>query len=256
MRQIISESKFVWRQILFFVTLPILLIQVLFGKKEPGALFQPIKDFFEFIFEAWLTLVLILINICVFIFELANPKIFEALIFQPSYLFSLNFLPMIASWFMHASIVHLAGNMLFLFIFGRVIEQRFGAFKMLFLYIGAGVISSTIAALFGQGGIGASGAIAGLISAAILIKPFYFTYLIIGIPLPIILVGWLAIFGDISGIIVPTNDNIGHFAHLGGYIAISLLVFFLNKPERNQMKKGLILNLLFVGALIAYLYLL
>lgn len=247
MKEISSESKFVWKQILFIITLPFLLIQIIIGKKPLSALLTPFRDFFIFVTEARVTFFLILVNVTLFVAEFFMDKtLLESLAFRPEHLFQLQILPIIASWFLHANLLHLAGNMLFLFIFGRVVEMRFGAIKFLFIYFGSAIISSIISALFGQGGIGASGAIAGLIAAAILIQPFYLTYLFVGIPIPIMIVGWLAILADISGILIPKNDNIGHFAHLGGYLAITLLVFFFNKQERQQMKKGLIFNILFV----------
>jgi membrane associated rhomboid family serine protease len=246
MKQIASESAFAWKQILFIISLPFLLIQILFGKKKLEDLFNPFKYFFHFAIQAQATFALIIINCIVFLVEFFLDKtLLESLVFQPEHLYSLNFIPIIASWFLHAGILHLAGNMLFLFIFGRVVEKNFGSGKFLLIYFGTAIISSVLSGLLGQGGIGASGAIAGVISAAILIQPFYLTYLIIGIPLPIIAVGWLAIIGDITGILVPTNDNIGHFAHLGGYLAITVLIFLLEKKDKEKMKKGFMLNLLF-----------
>lgn len=71
----------------------------------------------------------------------------------------------------------------------------------------------------------------GLISTAILLDPFYFTYELI-IPLPIMIVGWLAIFADILGILNPVESGIGHLAHIGGFISIALLMYFLVKKKR------------------------
>ena len=58
------------------------------------------------------------------------------------------------------------------------------------------------------------------------------------------LIGWLSIYLDIKGVLYPTNDNIGHFAHLGGYLAITTLLFLLNKQEKRKMKTGLIINII------------
>ena len=164
-----------------------------------------------------------------------------AFVFQPGQLLQFKIYPMFASWFLHASLAHLAANILALFIFGRVVEMHFGRKKMLMIYFGSAIISSLFAALFGQGGIGASGAIAGVIAVAILYKPFYFTYIALGTPISII--------SDITGVLVPKNDNIGHFAHLGGYIAVSFLTFFFDSRERKKLLLGLIVNILFVAAI-------
>ena len=249
--EIISESRFVLSQLFFILKLPFLIVLVLLKQRRPEELLQPLHDFRVFFFGPRLTVALIAINFVVFISQaFMSEDLFLSLVFTPSDLASLNLLPLIASVFMHANLAHLLGNMLFLFIFGRIIESTFGAFRMVMIYFGSGLIAFIISGLAGQGGIGASGAIAGLIAAAILIRPFYLTYLIMGIPLPIILVGWLAILSDVSGILYQRDDGIGYYAHMGGYLAISLLVFILNKEDRDKMKIGLAINTVFV---IAYL---
>jgi membrane associated rhomboid family serine protease len=190
----------------------------------------------------------VVLNLAMFIVEIffMPEELLYSLVMQPEHLWNLNLLPMAASWFLHASVAHLLGNLLFLFLFGRIVERHFGTARFLLIYFGSAIVSDVISSLAGQGGIGASGAIAGLISAAILIEPFYITF-IVGIPLPIILVGWLAIFADVMGILNPVpGDNVGHFAHLGGYIAISILIFLFNAEERGKMLKGLITNMIFV----------
>jgi len=154
---------------------------------------------------------------------------------------------MISSWFLHANLIHLTGNLLALFVFGRIIEKRFGPGKTLMIYFVSAIFSDIVAALFGQGGIGASGAIAGLIGVAILVDPFYISFFMVGIPLPIIILGWAFIITDITGILIPKEfDNIGHFAHLGGYIAASLIFFLVTPEERKNMLKGLFINIGFV----------
>ncbi len=252
-----SESQFVWKQMRFILFIPFLLLLILFGKRKLSDLFKPWREFWHFIFEPKITASLVVINMLVYILEIfyLGEKGINDLAFIPQDLLHGNIVPIIASWFLHANLAHLFGNMLVLYIFGRIIEREFGA-KILLIYFGSAIISDITSALFGQGGIGASGAIAGLISVALLIKPFNVTYLIMGIPLPIMLVGWLSIISDISGVLVNTHDNIGHFAHLGGYIAASLLVFLFNQEERKQMKRGLSINIGFVIiATIVYFYL-
>ncbi len=252
-----SESQFVWKQIRFILFIPFLLFLILFGKRKFSELFEPLRELNHFIFEPKITASLVITNILVYLIEIfyLGEKGITALAFRPTDLLQGNVIPIIASWFLHASLAHLFGNMLVLYIFGRIIEKEFGA-KILLIYFGSAIISDITSALFGQGGIGASGAIAGLISVSLLMKPFNVTYLIMGIPLPIMLVGWLSIISDISGVLAPQQDNIGHFAHLGGYIAASALVFLFNQEERKQMKSGLYINIGFVLiASIIYFYL-
>jgi VanZ family protein len=72
----------------------------------------------------------------------------------------------------------------------------------------------------------------------------------------VFIVGWLVIFADITGVLVPVEDNIGHFAHLGGYLAIAFLVFIFSRGDRSRVKKGLLINLgMLVLLVLAYYYL-
>lgn len=217
---------------------------------------QLLKKVFAWMFQAKLTMLLVVINIGIYLVSLTwSEEYFSSLVFRPEHLAQLNLGPEIASWFLHANPTHLIGNLIFLFIFGRVCEKRFGAIKFFLIYFGSAIVSDIVAGLvFGQGGIGASGAIAGVIAAAIIIDPFYFTYLFFGIPLPIVVVGWIFIFADISGIISPVpGDNVGHIAHLAGFVGITLLVFLLNL-KKEKIKTGLLVNLgtLALGALLYF----
>ena len=246
MEKIQSEGKFVLRQLLFLLRFPWLLILIILRKRNTDELRKEAHEAFTFFFEPRLIVALIIMNCAIFIGQVILPDEFwRAYIFTPADVFSFNLTPIITSMFLHASIAHLAGNMLLLYIMGRVAEKHFGPFRTAIIYLGSGIIASVVSALAGQGGLGASGAIAGIIASAILIEPFYLTFLIMGIPIPIVIVGWLGIMADIQGILFPDpSDNIGHFAHLGGYLAITLLVYLFNKNEREKMKKGLLVNAL------------
>jgi len=256
MEEVESESKFVWNFLLKILLTPITLILVLFGKKEFKELFEPFRLLFHFIFEAKTVIILIIANIGAYIWSMFLPDAtFNSLMHYPSDLFSVRAYSLITSGFLHASLEHLLGNMLALFIFGRVVERKFGAAKTALIYFGALIISGIFSSLidtFITGsnvpGLGASGAIMGLVAAAMLIDPFYITYDLI-IPLPIMIDGWIAIYADISGVINPTDDGIGHFAHIGGYLSVIILLFLLHKEERDKMKKGLIVNLVSLAIL-------
>lgn len=263
MSEIHSESSFFWKTILFILILPFLLVGALFSEKARSRLKEQGEFTIQFIFEAKLTIILIIINILVFISMpitlmtgVMTQAGWESLFFRPEHILQLKIVPIIASWFIHGSIAHILGNCLFLFIFGRVVEKNFGSIKMFLIYFGAAIVSSLFSGLlFNEGGIGASGAIMGLVSAAMLIEPFYLTYLMIGIPLPIMIVGWLQIITDVTGVLYQVNDNVGHFAHLGGFIAVSLMIFLFSQNEREKMRVGFYINIgtLIVGSIL-YLF--
>ncbi|MBU0627876.1 MAG: rhomboid family intramembrane serine protease [Nanoarchaeota archaeon] len=268
MEDIQSESKLVWKLIKDVLLLPFTLILLLFGKKTIGDLFQPIKDLFAFVFEAKVTIILIIINIVMFFgIILLNASgyitddfISSYFIDTPERLLTLNVIPIIGSWFFHGSLLHLFGNMLFLFIFGRVVEKNIGPLKTLAVYFGAAIVSAIaddlthtfIIHIENYGSLGASGAIAGLGAAALLLNPFYISWMALGIPLPIIVVVVLQIYTDATGILNP--DGISHTAHLGGYASVALMMFILGKENREKMKKGFIICIItIILAFIVYI---
>jgi membrane associated rhomboid family serine protease len=264
MKEIQSESKFIWKLLWHILLTPITFILVLLGKKELKDLFQPFYDVSEFIFEPKLTLTIIIITTITsfYAWNFMSIETMDNLVNYPKDILSINrWFVLISSGFIHVDIWHLLGNMLVLFIFGRVVERKFGSGKTMLIYFGAMLISSIGDSIIGlalgtsAGGLGASGAIMGLVAAAILINPFYITYELI-VPLPIIVVGWITISADILGILSRNNDGIGHVAHLFGYLSIAIIIFLLDSDEREELKKGLIINIIsLIVAAIIYVYL-
>ena len=204
-----------------------------------------IKKIISWLLQPKFTIGLIVLNIAMYFWSSTwSEQYFKSLVFRPEAIYNLNFAPVVASWFLHASVAHLTANLIFLFVFGRVVERRFGAVKTAFIYFGAAIISDLIAGLvFGQGGIGASGAIAGLIAAAVIVDPFYLNYIVFGIPIPVVILGWVAIFTDVLGLIKPIETNIGHIAHLSGFFGITLLIFLFNRKD-EKIRKGFFINIL------------
>jgi membrane associated rhomboid family serine protease len=153
------------------------------------------------------------------------------------------YLTFLTSMFMHGSIAHILGNMLFLFIFGDNIEHRLGHFRYFFFYIISGILASVaqIAVTYILGGnpliptLGASGAISGILGAYLILYPrkrvsvimFYF---ITDVPAVVAIGLWFA-FQVINGIGMlggAAEGGIAYGAHIGGFIAGLLLIgFFL-----------------------------
>jgi len=252
-----SESEFVFKMLKYFLSLPFLLITVLLRKKSANEFFKPIGEIIKFVFNSKITLALIIVNIFFYILEIFyfSQEQLKQLAFEPSNLYHFELMPIFSSWFLHASLAHLLSNMLFLFIFGRIVEKELGSFWLLAIYFFSAIISTIVSAFFNLGGIGASGAIAGLISASILLNPFYLTYLILGIPIPIILLGFVAITTDLTRILIPQQfDSINHFAHLGGYLASGPLLFLTRKDLRQKTKRNFVINLLFLLLILGLKY--
>jgi membrane associated rhomboid family serine protease len=146
------------------------------------------------------------------------------------------------SMFMHGSWFHLFGNMLFLWIFGDNVEDRFGHLKFLIFYLLAG-----IAATFAQyavspessvPNVGASGAIAGVLGAYILMFPQSRVNVLLGrqivaMPAFVVLGMWIAL-QLISGVGTIGNADVGgvaYMAHIGGFAAGIAMTFLFRGPS-------------------------
>ncbi len=248
-----SETRFLWRMIGQLLWLPITLLLVLVGKRRLGDLTKSLVYFWRFLTAAKFTSGIIFLNIVAFVVSrFLNESTIIALISYPADLMHLRWYTLLTSGFLHADMIHLVGNMIAIFIFGRIVERELGPYKTAMIYFGslllAGVFSSGIHLFILQdniGGLGASGALMGLISAAILLDPWYVTHQLI-VPLPVMIVGWFTVYLDITGILNPVEDGIGHFAHLGGFISIAMLAFLLKVEDRKKLKQGLLINILSV----------
>lgn len=159
---------------------------------------------------------------------------------------------LLTSMFLHASLLHLVGNMLFLWIFGAAVEGRLRPLKFMAVYLISGMVggllSDVVMGLLNPDvpSLGASGAIMGLAGAYLYMFPFA----------PIRLV-WFFWFGllprggvtdwqarwvilyfvglDIlNGVLLAGADGVAHFAHLGGAGAGLLAVFLLRAPRDNE----------------------
>lgn len=141
-------------------------------------------------------------------------------------------LRMVTSGFLHADFNHLLFNMLTLYFFAPVVVTYLGATYFVLIYVGALVVGSLLSFQFHKdepyySAIGASGAVTGVLYAAILLNPSMSLYLFfIPIPIPAWLFGVAYLLYSIYGMRAK-KDNIGHDAHFGGAIAgyVLTLVF-------------------------------
>ena len=126
-----------------------------------------------------ITYALIAINILIFFIELVGGDPFiEKWSFIPARFLAnpgADFITIFSSMFMHGGWLHILGNMLYLFIFGDNVEDRFGHFKFLIFYLLCGVAATLTQMAFNTGStiphLGASGAIAGVLAAYIFMFP-------------------------------------------------------------------------------------
>lgn len=181
------------------------------------------------------TYALIVINVIFFFVELSGGDAFiQKWAFIPSRFLANpggDFLTIFTSMFMHAGWVHLGGNMLYLWIFGDNVEDRFGHLKFIIFYLLAGVVAMFTQLAFNPGSdvpnLGASGAVAGVLGAYILMFPKGKVNVLMGrgvIPLPAwMVIGlWivLQLFSGIGSITdTAQTGGVAYMAHIGGFIA-------------------------------------
>ena len=189
------------------------------------------------------TYALIAINILFFFFEfLGGDAFIEAWSFVPSR-FMANPLgdavTIFTSMFMHAGLVHIGGNMLYLWIFGDNVEDRFGHVRFLAFYLACGIAATFSQLAFSMGSnipnLGASGAIAGVLGAYILLFPQRKVRVMIGngiteMPSLVVIGLWfvLQLFSGVGSLgAAADTGGVAFMAHIGGFVAGFVLAFFL-----------------------------
>ena len=187
------------------------------------------------------TYALIALNVLFFFVELAGGDAFiNQWAFVPSRFLAnpgADFLTLFTSMFMHAGWVHLGGNMLYLWIFGDNVEDRFGHIKFTIFYVLTGLAATFAQMAFNMGStipnLGASGAIAGVLGAYILLFPQGRVRVLQGQQViqvsALIVIGLWIVLQFFSGIgsIAATVDTggVAYMAHIGGFIAGFVLTF-------------------------------
>lgn len=194
------------------------------------------------------TYALLAINIIVFIIELGGGDAFiEKWAFIPNRFLANptgDFITLFTSMFMHAGWLHLASNMLYLWIFGDNVEDRFGHVKFLIFYLLCGLAATFAQLLFGSGSdlpnLGASGAIAGVLAAYVILFPQGKIRVLMGqqtmqVSALIVIGLWilLQLFSGIGSITSSTaTGGVAYMAHIGGFVAGLLLTFLFRGGKK------------------------
>ena len=196
------------------------------------------------------TYVLIAVNALVFFLELNNGNAFiERWAFVPTRFLADpigEFVTIFSSMFMHAGWAHLLGNMLYLWIFGDNVEDRLGHGMFLAFYILCGLGATFAQLAFSLGSnvpnLGASGAIAGVLGAYLVMFPRGRVSVLMGravIPMSaLIVIGfWIVIqiFSQVSVFTASSQTEgggVAYMAHIGGFVAGVILAFLLGGSRR------------------------
>ena len=161
------------------------------------------------------------------------------------------FLTIFTAMFMHAGLLHLFGNMLYLWIFGDNVEHRFGSVAFLIFYLVSGVAATFAQVWLGPESVipnlGASGAISGVLGAYLVLFPrnrvhALFFYFIVSIPAAVAIGMWIVLqflngFG--AFMISQQTGGIAYGAHIGGFFAGIVLAMIMRtiipNPERPNV---------------------
>jgi membrane associated rhomboid family serine protease len=206
----------------------------------------------------FVTTLIITANILVYLWELMSPYGEKYIVYSygaiPSNLISFNtmqplhpVLTIFSAMFLHGGLLHIGGNMLFLWIFGDNIEDMLGHFRFFIFYLACGVLASYAHAIASPSStvpmIGASGAIAGVLGAYIVLFPKarVYTLIFLGffievIKIPaLIVIGFWAIIQVVNGLLtqgIAAQGGVAWFAHVGGFL-VGLLTIKLWLPKRR-----------------------
>jgi membrane associated rhomboid family serine protease len=199
------------------------------------------------------TVSLIVINVLIFFYQVTlGPGEREMFIRQwgivPDQMRGLGLLTLGTSMFLHAGWLHIMGNMLFLWVFGRNVEDLIGGLNFLAFYLlaglAAGIVQVVVNAYSTLPIIGASGAIAGVMGAYLVKFPrtkivtliFFGLFFWTEIPAAFILLYWFAIqFFSGVGSLATTNysgGGVAYFAHIGGFLVGMLLIRLFPARQR------------------------
>ena len=195
------------------------------------------------------TYTLIVLNVLFFLVELSGGDAFiMKWAFIPSRFLANpfgDFLTLFTSMFMHAGWLHLGGNMLYLWIFGDNVEDRFGHLKFLIFYLICGLAATFAQLAFSPGSsvpnLGASGAIAGVLGAYILMFPQGMVRVMQGqrmiqVPALIVIGFWivLQLFSGIGSMTAADTGGVAYMAHIGGFAAGIVLAFLFRGNTAQQ----------------------
>lgn len=177
------------------------------------------------------TLVIIAANVLISIKGFNDFSFFEKYKFNIAGIRKGEHLRMFSSGFLHGNFSHLLFNMLTLYFFAGVVIDKLGTPKFVIIYVASLLLGSLLSFYFHKdeyhySAIGASGAVTGILYAAILFIPDQNLYLFFAIPIPAWIFGVAYLLYSIYGM-KNRVGNIGHDAHFGGAIAgyVLTLVF-------------------------------
>jgi len=216
----------------------------------------PLRDIIPSRTTPVVTIALITINVLVFLYELSLGRAVDAFtLYWGLVPAAFSWVAVLTSMFLHGGIMHVAGNMLYLWIFGDNVEDRMGHGRFLVFYLLCGTAAALAQTITQPDSVvpmvGASGAIAGVMGAyfvlypksrIVTLVPLFFIFQVIEVPAILFLGIWFLMqFVNGLGSIVTvaagqSAGGIAFWAHVAGFVAgISGVVVF-RRPERQRVE--------------------
>jgi len=213
----------------------------------------------------YVTVAIIAASVAAFIFQLSlGERGGQALVFGfgtvPAVLFGSAQLPgelvhapapvtLLTSMFLHGGVMHLAGNMLFLWVLGDNVEDALGHTRYVGFYFACGIIAALTHALTDTASqvpmIGASGAISGVMGAYLVLHPkarikVLVSYFLVWLPAYVVLGGWIGL--QILSAAMATGGaggGVAWWAHIGGFAAGVVLIFPMKMKDVRLFDRGM-----------------
>jgi len=215
----------------------------------------PLRDVIPSRTTPFVTVCLIVVNSIVYLYEfslwLLDDRLFDMFVRHYGLVpvrFTLT--AAFTSMFVHANVLHVVGNMWFLWIFGDNVEDRLGHVRFLAFYLLCGFIAVIAQAVSSPYSllptVGASGAIAGVMGAYVVLYPrsrvltmiFPFIFWIIEVPAVFFLGYWFVLQVLSAGVMADTASTGGpaFWAHIAGFLTGVLMVFVFRRRERQRVE--------------------
>jgi membrane associated rhomboid family serine protease len=215
----------------------------------------PLRDVIPSRTTPGVTITLIVVNVMVYLLQLTlsdrgQDAFLAGFGLVPAY-FSL--LSVLTAMFVHGGLAHLGGNMLFLWIFGDNVEDRMGHGRFIAFYVMCGFAAALAQTALNPNSlvpmVGASGAIAGVMGAYLVLYPhsrvlmlFPFPVFLFELPAVVFLAIWFLVqfLNGINQLPVfernAISGGVAFWAHVMGFVAGLILVVFMKRPERTKVE--------------------
>jgi membrane associated rhomboid family serine protease len=221
-------------------------------------MFIPTRDSTYRLTPPFITIGLITINVLIYLYQISIPEEqlydwFRTFGVVPIRLINgEGFFTLISSLFIHGNLLHLLGNMLYLWIFGDNIETTLGHGKFLLFYILCGIMATLSQVIIEPGldqpVIGASGAISGVLGAYLIRYPrarvevliwFFIFIRRLWIPARYLLLFWffMQLTNGLGSLSLEQSRGVAWFAHIGGFLAGIVLLYLILSYERKRIWK-------------------